>query len=86
MAELLTVRDILIAYLRANGYDGLAGEDCGCGVDDLAPCEGYPMGCVPAHEVPCPGEDGEDSEGRCGECGGCGEKHYVPGPRPKEGR
>ena len=25
-------------WLIANGYDGLAGDHCGCGVDDLMPC------------------------------------------------
>ena len=38
------------AWLTAHGYDGLAGEGCGCDVDDLYPCQdGYDAGtCKPA--------------------------------------
>jgi hypothetical protein len=34
-----TVREIVDEWLRDNGYDGLAGDDCGCIVGDLFPCE-----------------------------------------------
>ena len=34
----MTVIEIIKHYLKANGYDGLAGNGCGCGLDDLAPC------------------------------------------------
>ena len=34
-----TLKSIVAAYLRANGYDGLYNEDCGCLLaDDLMPC------------------------------------------------
>ena len=38
----ITVEEIVAAWLRANGYDGLydPDEDCGCSVDDLNECEG----------------------------------------------
>ena len=38
------------AWLKAHGYDGLAGDACGCDVDDLYPClDGYDEGtCKPA--------------------------------------
>ena len=34
----MRVRDIIVKHLRDIGADGLACEDCGCGIDDLAPC------------------------------------------------
>ena len=51
----MTVKDIVTEYLKAHGYDGLAAEDCGCGLDDLMPCEwgGGMPDCKPAHKEPC---------------------------------
>ncbi|WP_419600656.1 hypothetical protein [Thiolapillus sp.] len=31
-------RDMVAAYLRQSGFDGLFCEECGCSVDDLMPC------------------------------------------------
>jgi hypothetical protein len=45
----VTIREIIVEYLRQHGYDGLCGDSCGCGLDDLAPCGGDPMDCQPAH-------------------------------------
>lgn len=45
---MITVREILIQRLRAMGADGLAGDDCGCGIDNLMPCESGCLDCVPA--------------------------------------
>lgn len=37
-----SIKEILVEYLQANGYDGLAGDGCGCAIDDdLGGCE-YP--------------------------------------------
>lgn len=47
------VRGIIADYLRAGGYDGLAGDECGCGLDDLAPCGEPFMGCMPAWRWDC---------------------------------
>lgn len=38
-----TIRDIVTDWLRTHGYDGLCrdlgdGEECGCSLDDFAPC------------------------------------------------
>lgn len=33
-----TVIDMLTEYLQANGYGGLAGDECGCTLEDLCPC------------------------------------------------
>jgi hypothetical protein len=37
----MTVKEIVIKYLKDNGYDGLYSDDCGCMIDDLIPCSGY---------------------------------------------
>ena len=41
------VRDMLADWLRSHGYDGLYwqsdGEECGCCIADLAPCEDGPV-------------------------------------------
>lgn len=46
-----TVREIMAAWLKEHGYDGLCNESCGCGVDDLMPCEEGGRDCVPAYAV-----------------------------------
>jgi hypothetical protein len=51
----MTVREIITKYLKDNGYDGLCCEDCGCEVEDLAPCcigENF-IDCRPGYKVPC---------------------------------
>lgn len=47
----MNVHDIIQAHLKEIGAEGLANgdEECGCGIDDLAPCGEACMGCVPAH-------------------------------------
>jgi len=49
-----TVRDMIRSKLRRLGCDGLAGEECGCGIDDLAPCGGDCLGCRPARSEVTP--------------------------------
>jgi len=63
----MTVKDIIEKYLRENGFDGLASEDCGCGVEDgLAPCESCNIfECAPAYRFICDGKPGEDDEHDC---------------------
>ncbi len=48
----LTVLEIIKDYLKKNGYDGLCGEECGCGIDDLAPCGQADnlFDCIPAYK------------------------------------
>jgi hypothetical protein len=51
------IEKIIAEYLIANGYDGLAGDGCGCLLDDLIPggidCD--ILNCVPGHRVSCKG-------------------------------
>jgi len=51
--ESKTVLDIIKSYLRDNGFDGLCEPDteCGCGLDDLAPCDGIIQDCIPAYRI-----------------------------------
>lgn len=61
-----TVKRIVAAYLRTNGYDGLVDThgECGCELDDLFPCiDGFDT-CEAAYRVPCNGDC-------CGEHGDC---------------
>ena len=48
----MTVKDIIADYLKKNGFDGLCDYDCGCGLDDLFPCESEArcLGCEPAYK------------------------------------
>jgi len=74
---MLTVREIVKEWLEKCGYDGLAGDECGCPLDDLMPCEGFDniSSCVPAVKVPCDPET-------CPYGGDC-EYHLVEAPIPK---
>ncbi len=60
----ITVRQIVKEYLIKNGYDGLYDENCGCPVDDLAPCDTCIYDCRPGHKVPCDPETCP-ADGKC---------------------
>jgi len=51
----MSVRDIIKAYLKEHGYDGLCTDECGCRLDDLIPCESgdfnNPLDCVPGYRA-----------------------------------
>ncbi len=50
----MTVKEILIEWLKEHGYSGLWNEDeCGCGIDDFMPCGESPENCQPGYRVPC---------------------------------
>lgn len=71
--------DMVSAYLKSHGYDGLVSDDheCGCLLDDLMPCAGeFAMNCTAGHRV-------EGCDPMCGE--GC-DFHIFPGPRPDNNR
>ena len=44
----MNCREIVIAHLKSIGADGLCINDCGCGIDDFAPCGSDFSDCVPA--------------------------------------
>lgn len=50
----MTVREIVTAYLKENGYDGLylAGE-CGCEIKDLMPCGEFGVNCEAGYGKEC---------------------------------
>lgn len=67
------VDEMVRNYLRAVGADGLCGTGCGCGIDNLFPCEGLGLEndvslCAPARRQKC-----TDSESEW-----YGEEIYVP--------
>lgn len=47
----IDMRQILAEALRNRDYDGLFNPDaeCGCVLDDLAPCDENPWECVPGY-------------------------------------
>lgn len=56
-----TTKDMVRDWLTAHGYDGLYdGDECGCSVDDLAPCEQMGQDCVAARRVKAEPRTGVD--------------------------
>ena len=47
------VSEIIVAWLKEHKYDGLAGDECGCPMDDMGACESNCLECVPAYKVDC---------------------------------
>jgi hypothetical protein len=61
----MTVRIIITDHLRRYHYDGLAGDECGCGIDDLFDCAAYCGACQPAYKWECEGCKIGESEDSC---------------------
>lgn len=67
--EVVTIKTIVANYLRQYGFDGLAGDECACNLNDLfCACEyandcvaGYKWECEKCHAVDCP-HRGDQSE------------------------
>ena len=53
----MNVKEIVEAYLKANGYDGLFNPhaNCACLSNDLVSCDGNPCDCQPGYRIPCDG-------------------------------
>jgi hypothetical protein len=47
--------EIVEAWLKQNGFDGLYNSDaeCGCLIGDLAPCGEIPLECTAGYKQPC---------------------------------
>ena len=66
-----TLREIITAWLTANGYDGLYSRECGCRLNDLIPCDEPDINdCAAGYLAPCDPETCENG-------GGC-EWHIGP--------
>lgn len=52
----MTVKNIIVDWLRANGYDGLCDppNECGCKLDDLIPCASPCDTCMAGYLAPSP--------------------------------
>ena len=48
---MITALSLMIKALQNVGADGLCGDDCGCGIDDLCPCNGDLLQCVAAKRI-----------------------------------
>ena len=49
-----TVRELIGGVLQVFGFDGLYyGNECGCEIDDLAPCCECFGDCKPGHKIDC---------------------------------
>ena len=66
--KITTVKAIVEQYLKANGYDGLASDYCGCQLDDLAPCDNDFSHCRPADAHYCVYENCDECP--CDTCAG----------------
>jgi hypothetical protein len=58
----VTVNEIIMQYLKSNGYDGLFSEDnCACSLEDLIPCcnSDWVLSCQAGYKHPCPSDCGE---------------------------
>lgn len=58
--DFATVADIVSAYLQAFDFDGLYNDECGCLLDDLAPCGEICDTCSPGKQVKAPPSTGWD--------------------------
>ena len=60
----MTVREIVIDWLKAHGSDGLRHCDCECGchLDDFTPCDEPGFDCVAAVTGPVPEEYKGDTD------------------------
>ena len=62
--KIMSIKEIVKQHLVTNGFDGLAGDECGCAIGDLMPCDN-PMDCIPGVRIVCKREDCESLNCRC---------------------
>lgn len=46
----MTIKQIVSDWLKANGYDGLCDDECGCTLEDFMPCDEPRQSCEPAYK------------------------------------
>lgn len=52
MVKPITVKEIVLEYLRKHGQDGLCNDNCGCSLEDFMPCECNDIStCEPARRI-----------------------------------
>ena len=49
----MEVIEVIKEYAKANGYDGLVGNECGCSFEDPVPCGGDCSACSFGYVCPC---------------------------------
>jgi len=51
-SKIVDVADIILSYLKENGYDGLyTTDECACSLDDFMPCGGEDVvKCMPGYK------------------------------------
>lgn len=52
----MEVREIVAAWLKDHGYDGLYSDECGCIIDGLMPCGETDIDCTPGVIIQCKNE------------------------------
>ncbi len=57
----MNLTEIIKEWLLANGYDGLfhADTECGCGMDDLMPCDQPSLDCMAGIRKICEDEESD---------------------------
>ena len=82
-----TVFQIVQAWLNENGYTGLFQDECGCTLEDFAPCGEISQECEAGYKKLCKPEDcrREEVDGCQLDCDGFHEGMWVT-CRTKEGR
>lgn len=58
----MTVEEIVEAYLKEHGFDGLYTDYCACKIGDIAPCGEIQGNCEAGYLLPC---DGSCEGGKC---------------------
>ena len=66
---MMTAKEMVIEYLKTNGYDGLAGDECGCEISDLMPCGEFGYDCYGGYKITMGNKLCNDCEYKS-ECGG----------------
>ena len=73
------VKEIVKQFLEDHGYEGLYSDcqSCGCGIDDLMPCQGKMFSCRAGHQKDGPARD------ECLDGDDC-PFHIAPRPKGRE--